>query len=64
MKPHAAAIVTAFTATYRGQIVINGGSFSAGGDSGSLVVNSANAQPVALLYGGSPTRHGSEPAFG
>ncbi len=47
--------VTAFTATYRGQVMINGGSFSAGGDSGSLIVNSANAQPVALLYGGSPT---------
>ncbi len=47
--------VTAFTATYRGQVMIAGGSFSAGGDSGSLVVNSVNAQPVALLYGGSPT---------
>ena len=44
----------AFIATYSGQIVINGGSFSGEGDSGSLVVNSANAQPVALLYAGSP----------
>lgn len=45
--------VTAFNATFRGQVVINGGNFSAGGDSGSLVVNSSNARPVALLYGGS-----------
>ena len=45
----------AFIATYRGQVVINGGSFSGEGDSGSLVVNSANAQPVALLYAGDPT---------
>jgi hypothetical protein len=45
--------ITAFNATFRGQVVINGGNFSAGGDSGSLVVNSGNARPVALLYGGS-----------
>jgi hypothetical protein len=47
--------VTAFNATYAGQVVINGGSFSAGGDSGSLIVTQANARPVALLYGGSTT---------
>jgi hypothetical protein len=47
--------VTAFNATYTNQVVINGGSFSAGGDSGSLVVTQANARPVALLYGGSTT---------
>jgi hypothetical protein len=47
--------VTAFNATYTGQVVINGGSFSAGGDSGSLVVTTATARPVALLYGGSTT---------
>jgi hypothetical protein len=45
--------VTAFNATFRGQIVINGGNFSGAGDSGSLVVDSSNARPVALLYGGS-----------
>jgi hypothetical protein len=45
--------VTAFNATYTNQVVINGSSFSAGGDSGSLVVTQANARPVALLYGGS-----------
>ncbi|HZU30503.1 MAG TPA: hypothetical protein VFB79_05275 [Candidatus Angelobacter sp.] len=47
--------VTAFNATYTGQVVINGGSFSAGGDSGSLIVTQATARPVALLYGGSTT---------
>ncbi len=45
--------VTAFNATYTNQVVINGGTFSAGGDSGSLVVTTATARPVALLYGGS-----------
>ncbi len=47
--------VTAFNATFANQLVINGGSFSAGGDSGSLIVTSAQAQPVGLLYGGSTT---------
>ena len=42
----------AFTALFDGQLVINGGTFSAGGDSGSLVVTSDTAQPVGLLYGG------------
>jgi hypothetical protein len=44
----------AFTATYTNQVMINGGSFSAGGDSGSLIVRQTDARPVALLYGGSP----------
>lgn len=47
--------VTAFNAQFANQVVINGGSFSAGGDSGSLVVTSNQARPIALLYGGSPT---------
>lgn len=47
--------VTAFNAVFANQVVINGGNFSAGGDSGSLVVTSAQARPVALLYGGSTT---------
>ena len=47
--------VTAFNATFTNQVVVNGGSFSAGGDSGSLIVTSAQARPVALLYGGSST---------
>jgi hypothetical protein len=47
--------VTAFNAQYANQVVISGGSFSAGGDSGSLVVDATTARPVALLYGGSNT---------
>jgi hypothetical protein len=46
---------TAFNATFTGQVVIAGGNFSAGGDSGSLIVTTAQARPVALLYGGSTT---------
>lgn len=44
-----------FNVTYTNQIAINGGTFSAAGDSGSLIVSQAGAQPVALLYGGSDT---------
>lgn len=43
---------TTFYVEYNNQIVISGASFSAAGDSGSLVVNSKTAQPVGLLYGG------------
>jgi len=42
----------AFTAYFTNQVTINGGSFSAGGDSGSLIVDTATARPVGLLYGG------------
>ncbi len=45
----------AFTAVFTNQLIINGGSFSAGGDSGSLIVTTDTARPVALLYGGSTT---------
>ena len=44
-----------FTVAYTDQVVIGSSSFSAGGDSGSLIVNAATAQPVALLYAGSST---------
>jgi hypothetical protein len=44
---------TTFTVTYTGQISITGGTFSAAGDSGSLIVDQNTADPVALLYGGS-----------
>ncbi|MFZ0923212.1 MAG: hypothetical protein WA020_09115, partial [Candidatus Acidiferrales bacterium] len=44
-----------FTAIYDNQIAVNGASFSAAGDSGSLIVSQAGAQPVALLYAGSST---------
>src|SRR5436309_2566671 len=49
---------TTFTVTFNNQVVVNGGSFSAAGDSGSLIVDSQTAQPVALLYGGNSTGTG------
>jgi hypothetical protein len=42
----------AFTAIFTNQVAVNGGSFSAGGDSGSLIVATSTSRPVALLYGG------------
>jgi hypothetical protein len=42
----------AFTAYFTNQVTITGGSFSAGGDSGSLIVDTNNARAVGLLYGG------------
>ena len=45
----------AFASYFTGQVIINGGTFSKSGDSGSLVVDTATARAVALLYGGSPT---------
>jgi hypothetical protein len=42
--------------SYTNQVLINSSSFSAGGDSGSLIVtNSSCPQPVALLFAGSST---------
>jgi hypothetical protein len=52
---------TAFTSTYSNQVIINGGSFSAGGDSGSLVVTSDKAQPLGLLFGGNSTSTSANP---
>jgi hypothetical protein len=46
---------TTFSVIYRNQISVSGGGFSAGGDSGSLIVDQLTADPVALLYGGSDT---------
>ncbi|MEX2048155.1 MAG: hypothetical protein WEB90_01095 [Gemmatimonadota bacterium] len=47
------------TARFEDQIVISGNGFSAGGDSGSLVVTKgrllADRRPVGLLFAGSPT---------
>jgi hypothetical protein len=43
-----------FTVAYTNQVVINSSTFSAGGDSGSLIVtNNASHNPVALLFAGS-----------
>jgi hypothetical protein len=44
-----------FPVNYTGQISVSGGTFSAEGDSGSLIVDQNTADPVALLYGGSDT---------
>ncbi len=46
---------TSFSVTYTNQVAVSGGGFSAGGDSGSLIVDEGTADPVALLYGGSDT---------
>jgi hypothetical protein len=45
----------AFTAYFTNQVTIAGGAFSAGGDSGSLVVDTATSRPIGLLYGGNTT---------
>jgi hypothetical protein len=42
-----------FTILYTGQVAINSSSFSAGGDSGSLIVDQTSVEPVALLFAGS-----------
>ncbi len=45
-----------FIVGYTNQVVISSNTFSAGGDSGSLIVtNDASHNPVALLYAGSST---------
>lgn len=52
-----------FTVAYTNQVVIIPGSFSAGGDSGSLIVsNDSCHQPVALLYAGSSSTTIGNPA--
>jgi hypothetical protein len=52
-----------FVITFTNQVVINGSNFSAGGDSGSVIVtNDSNHQPVALLYAGSSTTTIGNPA--
>ena len=42
-----------FFVIYTNQVVVSGSSFSAGGDSGSLIVTADTAEPIALLYAGS-----------
>ena len=46
---------TNFSVSYTNQVAVTGGSFSAAGDSGSLIVTQSTADPVALLYAGSDT---------
>jgi len=51
----------AFTSTFTNQVVINGGSFSSSGDSGSLIVTSDTARPVGLLFAGNTTSTTASP---
>ena len=44
-----------FTISYTNQVVVVSSSFSAGGDSGSLIVSRSAAHPTALLFAGSST---------
>ena len=46
---------TKFTVTFNDLVQVQGGTFSSGGDSGSLIVQTETAQPVALLFAGSDT---------
>ena len=56
MYPPACGLSIGITRTFTNQVVINSTTFSAGGDSGSLIVsNNSCHQPVALLFAGSST---------
>jgi hypothetical protein len=44
-----------FTVAYVNQVLISSNSFSAGGDSGSLIVTADTVRPIALLFAGSST---------
>jgi hypothetical protein len=46
------------TKTYTNQIAIEGNDFSDAGDSGSLVVDASNAEPVGLFFAGGVTNSG------
>jgi len=48
-----------YTKTFTGQIGIGGNSFSDSGDSGSLVLDAANAQPIGLFYAGGTNGDGN-----
>jgi hypothetical protein len=47
------------TKTYTNQIIIRGNSFSDSGDSGALILDAANAQPVGLFYAGGSDKRGN-----
>lgn len=47
-----------YTKTFTGQIGISGNSFSDSGDSGSLIVDASNAQPIGLFYAGGTDGNG------
>ena len=48
-----------YSKTYTGQIGIGGDRFSDSGDSGALIVDAANAQPVGLFFAGGTDGDGS-----
>lgn len=50
------------TVSYTNQVVIGGSGFSAGGDSGALIMSSTGRNPVALLFAGSSTSTIGNPA--
>ncbi len=52
---HCGDSTVAFTVSYSDLISVSGGDFSAGGDSGSLIVTQDTAEAVALLFAGSDT---------
>ncbi len=52
---HCGDTTKAYTVSYSNLVAVAGGNFSAGGDSGSLIVSQGTADPVALLFGGSDT---------
>jgi hypothetical protein len=51
----------AFSSVFNNQVVVKGGTFSASGDSGSLVVTSDTARPLGLLYAGNTTNTAANP---
>jgi hypothetical protein len=51
------------TKTFTNQIAIAGASFSDAGDSGALVVDSSNAEPVGLFFAGGTDANGVEQAI-
>lgn len=51
-----------FNVAFSNQVVINSSTFSAGGDSGSLIVSNSGKNPVALLFAGSSTTTIGNPA--
>jgi hypothetical protein len=53
----------AMTKTFTNQMAIAGASFSDAGDSGALVVNTADAEPVGLFFAGGTDDHGIEQAI-
>jgi hypothetical protein len=53
---YAGFVVCTKVAKFVGQVSISPGSFSAGGDSGSLIVTQSDNRPVALLFAGSSSR--------